>query len=269
MKLSKKSSLTLIINSLLLASTSAMASSGCFSGETDGSQWLESVIEPQNPILIHYNSDAWDDIEKFQFDFGYDKIDNPRSLSVRVQLAERTTEKMSISGRIKGANWANGGSNRGGRIDLYMNLNSEGYFSLLGGGELNLGLGRTGSNETLEIVKVTAKFCGLPVESGVSVDASTHNLLSHSGEPLSHYIDADTTYRISATANAKDGNGNAITSVSVNYTDPRNAENTTLQLNTTDELYVHTDGKVSLYYAAGSNQNSGSHTVKFERVNLD
>ncbi|MCW0469611.1 hypothetical protein OH492_13255 [Vibrio chagasii] len=51
----------------------------------------------------------------------------------------------------------------------------------------------------------------------------------------------------------------------------RNSENSTLQVNTGEEFYLHSNGKVtvSLYYATESSQNTGGHTVKFERVSLD
>ena len=65
--------------------------------------------------------------------------------------------------------------------------------------------------------------------------------------PLTHYIDA-TTYRSIQ--------GEAADMVSVNYV--------FVQLNTNDEFYVHSGGKV-LYYAVNSNKVA----VKFERVNLD
>ncbi|CAH6836046.1 conserved exported hypothetical protein [Vibrio chagasii] len=269
MNLINKSVIAAITSALVMTSTHSMASSGCYFGETDGSQWLESVIEPNKPLLINYNTSAWNEIEKFDFDFGYDKIENPRGFSVEVLLANHTTEAMSISGILEGESGASGGSNNAGRIELHMNLNSDRYFSRLVDGKLNLGLGRTGSNETIEVIKVTARFCGLPVQEGVAVSASDHNILAGNAQPLSHFIDADTTYRVSATGSATDENGNAITAVSINYIDSRNSENSTLQVNTGEEFYLHSNGKVSLYYATESSQNTGGHTVKFERVNLD
>ncbi|WP_341664218.1 hypothetical protein [Vibrio sp.] len=266
MNLSKKSVVSIFASALLMASSQSVASSDC--------QWLESVIEPSTPLVIDYDTNhlygnnEWDTIKKFNFDFGYDKVENPRSLSVRVYLAKPTTEAMSISGELEGANGSNGGSNRAGRTELHMNLNDTRYFSRLRDGKLHLGLGRSGSVEPIEVVKMTAKFCGVPVQ-GVSLNPTDNNVLLGAGEPLTHYIDADTTYRVSIQGEAADENGNIISSVSVNYVDPRNSKNTTLQLNTNDEFYVHSGGKVSLYYAVNSAEFTGGHTVKFERVNLD
>ena len=72
MNLLNKSVITAITSVLFMTSAQSMASSGCYMGETDGSQWLESIIEPDKPLFIDYNTSTWGEIEKFDFDFGYD-----------------------------------------------------------------------------------------------------------------------------------------------------------------------------------------------------
>ena len=101
------------------------------------------------------------------------------------------------------------------------------------------------------------------------LDAARNNLLIEQGEAVQHYLDANITYRATVTGAATDQNGNAISSVSVNYIDPRSQKNITKQLSDNQEYYLHSDGKVSLYYTNGNEHNTGGHTVTFERVNLD
>lgn len=254
---------------ILLGSPGAvLASGGCFYNSTDGSQWFESVIVPSSPLLIEYNNGSWDYIEKFDFDFGHYKIENPRSFSVEVLLAKPTTEAMSISGILENVNSANGGSNHANSDNLHMNLNNDIYFSRLVDGKLQMGLGRTGSNEVIKITQVTARFCGVAVVEGVKLNAVDNNIGVELGEFFEHNIDSDTTYRVTISGEVIDENGNKITSVGINYIDPRDNKNKNLQL-TQEEQYIHTDGKVALYYAIGSHENVGGHNVKFERVNLN
>lgn len=265
----KKKFATVAVGIALLTPHVSLASTGCYWGETDGSEWLESVVVPHPPLFIDYNTSSWSQIESFHFDFGHERVDNPRGFSVRVQLADKTTEAMSTSGVLEGSNSSSGGSNREGTSELYMNLNGSNYFERLTEGKIHLGLGRTGSNERIEVVKVTAKFCGIPVADGVFVDAAENNLVGSSGQKVTHYIDADTTYRVSASGEASDETGNSIVTVALNYVDSRNAENRTVQLSAANEQYIHSDGTVDLFYSVDSQSNIGGHTVKFERVNLD
>ncbi|MGF1696540.1 hypothetical protein L4C54_12770 [Vibrio lamellibrachiae] len=255
----------------IASSGAAMANTGCFSSDSDGSQWFKHEIVPTSPIVIDYNTNNWDDVEKFSLDFGHYNIEDARSFSIRVKLKERTTEAMSISGRLEGENGANGGSNNANRDELLMHLNSARYFDRLEDGRLLLGLGRTDSYEAIEVVKFTAEFCGvaIPDADGIQVNAINNNIGAGNGEFNIHYIDSDTTYRVIASGEARDENDNIISSVSVNYVDPRDQQNKTLQLNTNEEFYINTNGIVSLYYAIDSFENTGGHNVRFERVNLD
>ena len=249
----------------------SQASTGCFSGDTDGSQWLEKTILMNPPVLVNYNSSTWATIEKFEFDFGHAEIENPKSFSIRATLASPTTEDQTVWGRLENSNGASGGSVNAGSTELHTNLNSDRYFDVLKTGKIHLGLGRTGSNETLEITKITATFCGVVIENGntVTVDAATYNLGAVNGVPLMHYIDADTTYRVEVSGSATDNNGNTMQSVSVNYIDPRKMENLTQQLVVDEEFFIHSDGELSLFYATDSDNSTGGHTVNFSRVNLD
>lgn len=269
--MNNKNTLAIALLSTVFWAPSALASTGCFYGETDGSQWLEQTIDLNPAVVIDYNSSRWEDVQSFQFDFGHTKIENPRSFSIRATLASATTEKQTVWGVLENVSGASGGSINAGRTELYTNLNSDRYFNELKTGQINLGLGRTGSNEQLEITKITAKFCGLVVDTGdsITVNATTYNLGAVNGEALVHYIDADTTYRVEVTGTATDESGNGMAAVSVNYIDPRKAQNVTQQLVTGEEAYLHSDGKVSLFYATGSETNTGGHTVNFRRVNLD
>lgn len=269
MRLFKKTIIAALFGTALLTSQASLASTGCYMGDTDGSEWLESVVVPETPLFIDYNSSSWDQVEAVNFDFGHQRVDNPRGFTLRVQLAEPTTEAMTLWGRLEGESGASGSSNMEGRIELYTNLNNERYFSRLTEGKIHLGIGRTGSNERIEVVKMTARFCGIPVVEGISVSAAENNVLGNYGQVLTHYIDADTTYRVSASGEASDEMGNSISTVALNYIDGRNAENRTVQLGTSEEQYIHSEGTVNLFYAIDSKSNTGGHSVKFERVNLD
>lgn len=250
----------------------SQASAGCFSGETDGSQWITQTIQLDPPVLIDYNSSRWEDTKSFQFNFGHTKIENPRSFSLQAKLATPTTENQSVDGRLESSpGRVLGGVVSAGRNKLYANLNHDIYFDKLKTGNIHLGLGRTGSNEKLEITEITAKFCGVVISNGdsITVDAATYNLGAANGEALVHHIDADTTYRVSVSGSATDGMGHTMPSVSVNYIDSRKKENVTQQLATGGEFYIHSDGKISLFYATESNNSTGGHTVNLSRVNID
>lgn len=251
--------------------TVAQAGKGCFSGETDGSQWLEKTIELNPGAIINYNSSRYGDVQSFVFDFGHEEIENPRSFSLRAVLASPTTEVQSVWGVLENANGLSGGSVNAGRNELYTNLNNEQYFNVLKTGKINLGLGRTGSNETLEITKITARFCGVVVNTGdsVTVDANKYNFgTDYTAETLVHFLEADTTYRVEVNGTAIDGNGNVIPAVNVNYVDPRKSQNITSQLVSGSESFIHSNGKISLFYSTDTS-NRGGHTVTFSRVNLD
>ncbi|CEO41938.1 hypothetical protein [Photobacterium kishitanii] len=249
----------------------SLASTGCFNGETDGSQWIEQTINLNPSVIIDYNSSRWSDVKSFKFNFGDNEIENPRSFSITATLATPTTENQSVYGVLENENGASGGSVNANRTELYMNLNNDIYFNSLKTGKINLGLGRTGSHEKLEITKITASFCGVVIANGnsVTVDAATHNLRSADGEALVHYVDAETTYRAEISGLATDGKGNTIESITVNYIDPRKNKNVTQTLVDNNEYYIHSDGKLFLFYTNDSDRNTGGHTVKFSRVNLD
>ncbi len=115
-----------------------------------------------------------------------------------------TTEAMSISGILEERVEQAAVPNNAGRIELHMNLNSDRYFFTFSWrkAESWLRSHRFKWNH-IRVIKVTARFCGLPVQKSVAVSASDHNILVGNAQPLSHFIDADTTYRVSATRRSR------------------------------------------------------------------
>lgn len=290
MNLLNKSFITVVTSTLLLTSAQSMASDTCVyyeNGQRLHAPWTEIVIEPDTPIVYEWESSvySWDRITypKFDLDFGYN-FENIQRLAITLHLtAPLTAERGFYTIRNEAlwdtpsslvSNWVSEGSNEIKMSGYASSSRIEALNNAFADGKETVSIYRHSSYETFEVVKITARICGIPTErdvivEGATLSASEHNILSSYGEPLAYYIDTDTTYRVSAEGNATDENGNTITSVSVNYVDPHKAKNTTLQVNTSDEFYLHSDGKVSLYYATDSDTNTGGHTVKFERVNLD
>lgn len=252
---------------LVCFSAPLFAQTGCYSGDTDGSQWFEKTIEFNPAITLNYNSNRWDDILKFDFDFGINKIENTRGVSFVVYLSSKTSEAMSTSGVLEGPGNLNGGSHRAGLTYLHTNLNSTRYFEDLKDGHIKLGLGRSRSNEILYITSIKAKFCG-KIMDGIFVDANNQNLNSNLGSPITHNIEPNITYRVTLNGKAIDEKGRSIPSVNINYIDPRLNKNVTTLVKNGDEIYIHTDGSVLLYYATESLINTGGHNLIFDRVNL-
>ncbi len=179
---------------------------GCFSNDTDGSEWLSKTISFSTPLVIDYNSSSWDDIHQFYFDFDADNVLNPRSFSVEGDLVNPLTEHQSITGRLEGHSSANGGSlNPGNRF--YMNLNNVIYFDKLEEGNIHLGLGRTGSSEIVKLHSLTAKFCGIRVIEGQTafVDATKHALGSTDNYAKPFSVEPEVTYVLTVDGAASDG----------------------------------------------------------------
>lgn len=243
----------------------------CYTNDSDNSEWISQTLEFNQPLSIDYNSSSWNNIHQFLFDFGHDEILNPRSFSVTATLANPTAENQSISGILENSNGANGGSVNAGRTEMRMNLNDDRYFTELNNGKINLGLGRTGSNEQLDLISITAKFCGEVVTHGeeIVLDANEYNLGNGNGLVKTHFVDADTTYVATATGTATDGNGNTISSLGVNYVDSRTNKNMTQQLTTASEVYFNSNGEVRFFYITDTDNNTGGHTVQLKRVNLE
>ncbi|MYM61007.1 hypothetical protein GTG28_17405 [Vibrio sp. OCN044] len=270
-----------------------MAQTDC-SNYGDDSQRIEKTVDLE-PALKLFNIvpgslPAWNNAAKVEFDFGYSNIDNINELEFKVftktpwplsngdrlrfPLQDKEDRSVGFLYVVSGPGMIFDGSpyTTYERGDLGSMYDDE-----LKQGKLKLGIVRErfDSSSTfgvnVEVKSVQVSFCGVVKDDidSQELDAARNNLLTEQGEAVQHYLDANITYRATVTGAASDQNGNAISSVSVNYIDPRSQKNITKQFSDNQEYYLHSDGKVSLYYTNGNEHNNGGHTVTFERVNLD
>ncbi|MCG7490675.1 hypothetical protein MHN79_14380 [Vibrio sp. Of14-4] len=278
----------------------AMAQTDC-SNYGDDSQRIEKTVNFEPALELHHNhrywNRDWNHADKVDFDFGYSNIDNIND--VMITVSTRNTHALWGSDKlffpIEGMQsvvdyWRGNGI---AYFEAYQDTmreslspyetypHSEEYRSELKQGKLKLGIlyvnnsASNNSDYAIEVKSVQVSFCGVVKDDiaanddSQKLDAARNNLLTEQGEAVQHYLDANITYRATVTGAASDQNGNAISSVSVNYIDPRSQKNITKQLSDNQEYYLHSDGQVSLYYTNGNEHNTGGHTVKLERVNLD
>lgn len=280
----------------------AMAQTDC-STYGDDAQRIEKTVNFEPALELHHDrrywNRNWEHADKVDFDFGYSNIDNINDVMITVSTRNTYAlwEEDKLFFPIEGMQYL-GDYWRGNGIAYfsgYHNLMEESlspyetypdndeYRSELKQGKLKLGIlyvkhdlaGNDNNDYAIEVKSVQVSFCGVVKDDTAAnddsqkLDAARNNLLSEQGEAVQHYLDANITYRATVTGAASDQNGNAISSVSVNYIDPRSQKNITKQLSDNQEYYLHSDGKVSLYYTNGNEHNTGGHTVTFERVNLD
>ena len=176
---------------------------------------IEHIIHYNPPLVIDYNAGLpqRDELLKIDVDFGYDVIDNPRSLYLRLELTAPTTEDSTLWGMLEGGTGAQGKSHKAGTSSLYTLLKSEVYENELKKGKIALRIGRTDTNEAIHVKSIQLSFYGDPIFDGTPVDANKNNIGSESGEVTIRQLDPDTTYMAEVTGEATDLNGNAINSV--------------------------------------------------------
>lgn len=265
----------------------AMAQTDC-STYGDNYQRIEKTVEERiHPNTIPFHYVHWSNARTIEFDFGYASITAIEDLEFKIHI-RNSGDTMAAPGRLTFVVKDSPTS----YMDDYVEVTSTAqntytatdlssvYDNELKHGRLNLGLlyayhPDLGEPNDISVESARVSFCGVVKDDTTAnddsqkLDAARNNLLTEQGEAVQHYLDANITYRATVTGAATDQNGNAISSVSVNYIDPRLQKNITKQLSDNQEYYLHSDGKVSLYYTNGNEHNTGGHTVTFERVNLD
>ncbi|WNJ95889.1 hypothetical protein RND59_01860 [Vibrio ruber] len=268
MKKQVKRAVAFVVTALWGASVSA--ATGCYPEYTDGSQWFEKTITFNPAMTINYDSSSWGSIRHVVFKFESSEIENPRDFTLNVQLASAVTKKQYLWGVLPNSSSNNGGILFPGSSSVRMNMTRSMYLNALTDGEIELGLGRTLSGETLRITQITAKFCGvLPAPESVEVDVNRNNIGAGQGSAQVHFVDPNTTYRVEVAGSASDKEGNEIPTVGMSYVDPRKHQHITVHVAAGSEAFLNTDGQVSLFYSTSTTENTGGHQVNFSRVNLD